>query len=558
MKFAAVLFIFGFLSLPLSAQTSDPDSLTRIKVLIADEDWHEVVRSAEAETSPSAEVNYFYGIALARLERWDDAKIAFEYGRSQQPDDKRFPIELAGISFRQKKYREAAGYLRRALRIDPEDKYANDFLGSVYFLQGNIEAALKYWNRVSKPHIEQVQADPSPKVDEVLLDRAFEFAPASVLKLSEFQTTEARVGGLGIFPYKKFDLNARIDGSFDVVFRARERNGFGANKWQALVSLFRGLPFQTVSPEYYNIGGRATNIVSLIRWDAQKRRLWANLSSPLSGNPKRRYSLDLDLRDENWEVRDLSHGATQPVGLKLQKEAIAASVTSFESGRWNWSTGVEVSHRRILDFDSGAGLGPQFLTGGFQLKHLGQLNYVLARVPERRFVVKSGVSTQLGRTWSKPSKAFAKLQASIETQWLPQAIGDDYEMQGKVRVGWTLGQIPFDELFVLGVERDNDLWLRAHSGTRNGQKGNAPMGRNYFLSNWEVDKNVFDRSLIKIKLGPFLDVGRITDDSISAGSNEWLWDVGAQAKIVVLGQQIRFSYGRDLRSGDDVFYVTFR
>jgi len=558
MKFAAVLFIFGFLSLPLSAQTSDPDSLTRIKVLIADEDWHEVVRSAEAETSPSAEVNYFYGIALARLERWDDAKIAFEYGRSQQPDDKRFPIELAGISFRQKKYREAAGYLRRALRIDPEDKYANDFLGSVYFLQGNIEAALKYWNRVSKPHIEQVQADPSPKVDEVLLDRAFEFAPASVLKLSEFQTTEARVGGLGIFPYKKFDLNARTDGSFDVVFRARERNGFGANKWQALVSLFRGLPFQTVSPEYYNIGGRATNIVSLIRWDAQKRRFWANLSSPLSGNPKRRYSLDLDLRDENWEVRDFSHGATQPVGLKLQKEAIAASVTSFESGRWNWSTGVEVSHRRILDFDSGAGLGPQFLTGGFQLKHLGQLNYVLARVPERRVVVKSGVSTQLGRTWSKPSKAFAKLQASIETQWLPQAIGDDYEMQGKVRVGWTLGQIPFDELFVLGVERDNDLWLRAHSGTRNGQKGNAPMGRNYFLSNWEVDKNVFDRSLIKIKLGPFLDVGRITDDSIGTGSNEWLWDVGAQAKVVVLGQQIRFSYGRDLRSGGDVFYVTFR
>ena len=27
-------------------------------------------------------------------------------------------------------------------------------------------------------------------------------------------------------------------------------------------------------------------------------------------------------------------------------------------------------------------------------------------------------------------------------------------------MGKTSGQIPFDELFILGLERDNDLWLR--------------------------------------------------------------------------------------------------
>ena len=75
-------------------------------------------------------------------------------------------------------------------------------------------------------------------------------------------------------------------------------------------------------------------------------------------------------------------------------------------------------------------------------------------------------------------------------------------MQGKVRAGWTFGQSPFDELFMLGVERDNDLWLRAHVGTRDGRKGNAPMGRSYFLSNWEIDKNVFSGSFIDLKLGP--------------------------------------------------------
>ncbi|HUF05015.1 MAG TPA: tetratricopeptide repeat protein [Aridibacter sp.] len=558
MKAAAVLVVLAVLSFPLRAQTSDPDSLARIKQLVAEERWQEIVRIAEAEAAPSADLNYYYGIALARLERWGDAESAFERGSTQQPRDERFPIELAGIRFRQKKYGEAADYLQRALRLDPADSYANDFLGSVYFLQGNLEAALKYWNRVSKPHVEQVQLEPPPKVDRVLLDHAFVFSPASVLRLSELQTTEARVGGLSIFPDRNFDLEARPDGKFDVVFRSRERNGWGASKWQGLLSLFRGLPFQTIHPEFYNISGRAINIVSLYRWDAQKRRIWTNLSGPFSGDPKWRYQLDLDLRDENWDIRDFSDDSALPGGLKLRKQAFAAGVTSFENGRWSWSTGVELSHRRFLDVTPDTALTPQLLTEGFQLKHLGQTDYVLARVPERRFVVSTGVSTQLGRTWSQPSRAFAKLQGSLETHWFPQASGDDYEMEGKIRVGWTFGEVPFDELFVLGVERDNDLWLRAHVGTQDGRKGNAPMGRNYFLSNWEFDKNVYSKSLINLKLGPFLDIGRITDSSGRLGSQIWLWDLGMQAKVRVLGQSVRFSYGRDLRSVGDVFYVAFR
>ena len=69
---------------------------------------------------------------------------------------------------------------------DPKDSYGNNFLGTVYFLQGNIEGALKYWNRVGRPQIAEVQAVPTPRVNAGLLDRAFAFAPASVLGLPDF------------------------------------------------------------------------------------------------------------------------------------------------------------------------------------------------------------------------------------------------------------------------------------------------------------------------------------------------------------------------------------
>lgn len=561
MRAATVLLVLAVSSFPLQAQTStfDRQRPDQIKLLLAEERWPEVVQLAEAEERRTADVNYYYGIALTRLGRWDDAARALKQGLRQQSGDKRFPLELAGVYFKQKKYSEAAKYLRRAQRLDPAEAYANDFLASVYLLLGNLDAALKYWNRVSKPQIEEVQLDPQPRVDPVLLDRAFAFAPATVLLRSELHTSEASVIGLNIFSSSRFDLEARPDGKFDVAFRARERGGWGTNKWMGLISLFRGLPFETIHLEFFNMRRRAINSVSLIRWDSEKQRVWTSLSGPLSANPKWRYRIELDLRNENWDIHDSSVGSAPLLGrLKLRKQAFAAGITSIVNGRWNWSTGVELSRRKFRDVDPGSALTPELLAQGFQLKHLGQLNYILARVPERRVVVSTGVSSELGRIWSDTSQAFARVEGSVETHWLPQAEGDDYEMRAKVRAGNTFGQIPFDELFSLGVERDNDLRLRAHKGTRDGRKGNAPLGNSYFLSNWEIDKNVISSGPITLKMGPFLDTGRISYSSPGLGSRKWLWDVGAQAKVRAFGLGLTFSYGRDLRTGIDLFRVSFR
>jgi Tetratricopeptide repeat len=556
--FLLILFILVVNSFPVGAQnsTSDHRDIAEVRRLLTEGRWLEIIRLGETESVRSADFIYYYGTALARLERWDDASNEFRSGLKQYPGDKRFYLGLAGVSFKQKNYRDAVEHLRSALELDPADSYAIDFLASVYFLQGNLEAALKYWNRISKPQIEEVKLDPAPRVDPVLFDRAMALAPASVLSLSELHTTRARIEGLNIFPTYRFDLEARTDGKFDVVFRGRERNGWGNGKLEPLLSLFRGLPFQTIHSDFFNIRRRAINSESLIRWDSQKRRFRTNLSGPFARESKWRYQLDLDLRNENWEIRDTSAGGRQMLGsLNLRKQAFTAGLTSFESGRWNWSTGVEISHRDFRNVVSGASFTPQLLSQGHQLKHLAQLNYVLARVPEKRLTVTTSASTQFGRLWAEESRAIAKLQWSLQAHWLPQASGDDYEMQGRVRAGKQFGGAPFDELFVLGIERDNDLWLRGHVGTRNGRKGSAPMGENYFLANWEIDKNIYSNALIGFKLGPFLDSGKITGSSSGMGSEQWLWDLGAQAKVRLLGLGVSFAYGKDLRSGNNAFYL---
>jgi hypothetical protein len=168
----------------------------------------------------------------------------------------------------------------------------------------------------------------------------------------------------------------------------------------------------------------------------------------------------------------------------------------------------------------------------------------------------AAASSEAARLWSNNPQTFEKLTGSLGWHWFPQVSGDDYETSQQLRAGKTFGQPPFDELFILGLERDNDLPLRAHIGTRDGRKGSAPLGRNYLLENWEINKNIYGNGIIKFQLGPFLDIGKITDPGTGLGSRQWLFDTGAQARLRVFSSGLVFSYGKDLHTGNNAFYVT--
>lgn len=549
-----LLLLTAFCALPAYAQNA-PEAEAR--QLFEQERWADLAQLLGNAPRASADLCYYYGVALAHQERWQEANKALRAGQQLAPGDKRFPIELAGVAFKQKQYGAAKRYLRRGLQLDPSDAYTNEFLATIYFLEGNTEAALKYWNRTSKPEIVEVRNEPALRVRPALLDHAFAFAPASTLTLDELLASEARVRGLEIFPSYKIELAARPDGKFDAVFRAQERNGFGNSKIETLFRVFGGIFFQEITPEYYNLRGSGTNIVSLARWDPDKRRAVAELSGPLGGNPNWRYRVAADLRNENWTVQTSFTGPSTVLGrLNLRRESFTAEISRLVGARLSWSAGFEVSHRDFRSIVAGVFLTPELLAQGHQIKQTAKLTYELWRLPERRFTISSGVNSQAGRIWSQPGQSFEKLQGTLEARWFPRARGDDYETRWQLRSGKTFGQVPFDELFMLGVERDNDLLLRAHVGSRHGQKGSAPLGRQYFLSNWENDKNVYSNGILTVKLGTFLDTGKITNPSSAAGPQKWLFDAGAQAKLRVFGVGVVLLYGKDLRSGNNAFYAT--
>ncbi len=537
-----------------SRQAAADSILTGIRGLYESGQWEAILQLIPAEPQAPAEFDYYRGMALARLERWPEARAAFQSGWLKAPRDTRFPIELAGVMFKLGKRSESESFLKRALRLDPADTYANDFLAGLYFLDGNLEAALKYWNRAGKPLVHDVNMEPGLHIDLVLLDHALAFSPDEVLTLKEFNISRALVDSLGVFSSARFELQPADDGSFNLSFGAMERNGLGGSWAERLVSLLRGVPYQTVHPEYFNIKGTAWNSISLFRWDSQKRRLYTSLSGPAGSNPGLRFRVLLDARRENWNIASSLRSSTSwGTHFTMKTLEAGAEIQTFPGSRTRMRNGIFLSDRHFDVIPAGDPVSQALFGKGVALGYEIALDQSWS-IPEHRFDLSWGVQSRAAKILASPDGPFLRTSGAVQWQWLPRAVGNDYRISGRFGAGTTAGRAPFDELFSLGMDRDNDLYLRGHNGTPEGKKGSGPLGRGYVLMNLQMDKLVHSSGLWELSIGPFFDTGRTFDDTKLFGS-PWLCDAGLQSRLTVLNRfTLSLSYGRDLDGGKGAFF----
>src|SRR5437879_11614409 len=146
--------------------------------------WEQAAKLAQGPADQSPDFDFLAGLALARLEKWDEAKLAFDAGFRKTPGDSRFLVELAGVAYKQKDFRTAKRHLHATLKLNPRDPYSSEFLATIYFLEDNLEGALKYWNPEDKPRLKGVEFTPSLKLKESLRNSAVVFDAARALTVA--------------------------------------------------------------------------------------------------------------------------------------------------------------------------------------------------------------------------------------------------------------------------------------------------------------------------------------------------------------------------------------
>ena len=546
------LMVGAFSAIALATGQATQEIDRQVRTLYEHGEWAEAARLATQPDGHSADLDLYRGLALARLGKLDAAEQAFLDGQRTHPADPRFALELAGVAYRRQDIGTAKRRLMEALHLDPSNSYGNDFLASLFLLDGNLPGALKYWNRIYKPLVQNLRFEPALSLRPVLRERAFAISAGQVFTLDRLQTTEANLDRLGVLASYQFDLAPRDDQRFDLTFRSFEGTSFAGGWLGRILPLARGLPYQTLDLDLYNLGQRAINLNALGRWDPDKRRIAMDISGPVRLNPRLKYRLAADARDENWDLRSTYFGKPGGLdGLLLRKIEAGGELIFGVNGKLQWTPALWVARR---SFDNGGESHVFADSWSFELRNA--LTYRLWTWPERRVRVESAAVLRTGRVLTGAPSRFVITQGALSGIWLPQSKGDDLTVAARIRSGKGFGALPFDEFFMLGMERDNDLWLRGHVGTRDGRKGNAPLGTQYSLFQTEVERTVFKFPLVRFQIGPFFDAGRIGDPSGLFGSRGWMKDTGLEARIKTLGNVTwRIVYGRDLRDGRGVFYT---
>src|SRR5258708_37481343 len=333
-----ILFLFAVLALGLPSFAQDPATdqarLPAAQSAFDAGHWQEAAKLAEGAADQSPELDFLAGLALARLEKWAEAKLSFGAGFRKTPADPRFLVELAGIAYKQKDFRAAKSQLHAVLRLNPQDSYSSEFLATIYFLQGNLEAALRHWNPEDKPRLRSVAFAQSLKLKESLRDRTVAFNAPQVLLADALLTTQARLDNLGIFSSRRMELSPADSGNYDATLHLAEKNGWGDSKVEGIVSLLSGLPYATIYPEFYNLGRAAVNATSLARWDSEKRRVSLSFSLPLYGLPGLGLRLYADARNETWNLGQTFFGAGTPLkDLNMRRAAMGAEVHAVVNDR---------------------------------------------------------------------------------------------------------------------------------------------------------------------------------------------------------------------------------
>ena len=105
---------------------------------------------------PTPDAYLYLGIAYRRTKENEKAAEVLKEGSERYPQDPRFHNELAGLNLENNDIEGAKTQLRQALRSDPANSYASDMLATIDMSAGDVQSALRSWNKTGRPVIDDI------------------------------------------------------------------------------------------------------------------------------------------------------------------------------------------------------------------------------------------------------------------------------------------------------------------------------------------------------------------------------------------------------------------
>jgi len=509
------------------------------------------ILSAALADRPAPDTYLLLGIAYSNMKEWQKAQDVLREGSERYPDDPRFFNQLADFYLANNDSESARAALRGALRVDPDNAYASDLLATVDMSEGEVQSALRMWNKSGRPVVDDILHNYYLSFGSWFVPRAIAFQPARPLRYSEWKTTESRLLETDNFANVGLEIEpSPIPAQYNAIIRTSTKaNTVG----DFVFNLVKGLPIQTSYLDLWNIGRSGINFNSNFRWEADRRRAEGQFKIPVPFPGLLHLELGNTWRSEQWNLSPV----IRPEGLPQARFNYKANILRLRFKqiphyRFEIGGGVEYRNR------AASGNLPELFTDSRNTgKFMLETNFRLA---DSRYQNRLHLEGFAARRSILGDANFSGGIAALNNRMTLSRDSRTY-LDWTVKGGTSRGRLPVEDYFVLGLDTSPRHLLRGHATSDHGQYGRGPMGTDFVLVNLDLDRrlavipffNTLNIPFVTVKWEVFLDGAKTFDrNRIFKQGKLWI-DTGAGLRFETPTQSFNIVYGRSLRDGGAVF-----
>src|SRR5437870_6974582 len=513
------------------------------------------ILSEALATRPMPDTYLYLGIAYHHMKEYQKAEDVLNEGSKRYPDDPRFHNELANVFLENNDIDAAKSELQRALAVDPNNNYASDELANIDLSEGELQSALRSWNKSGRPFINDILHNYYLNFGSWVVRRAVTFHPSGTLHYSEWKTTESRLLETDNFANVGLEIEpTRIPDQYNAVVRTATKTN---SRTDFLFNLLKGAPVHTSYVDVWNIGNSGINFNGNYRWDTDRRRAEGRLKIPVPIAGLVHLEIGNTWRYERWDLSPTIRPESRPrARFDYKANALQVRVKHIPHYRVEVAAGFEYRNRAARGalpelFSDSRNPGQFSVETNLRLldgKHQNRLH--LEAFAARRSVIGNtqftgGVAELKNRvTLSRPTRTYL-----------------NWSLKG----GTARGALPVEDYFVLGLDTHPANLLRGHTVADHGRYGRGPMGTDFVLMNTDIERrlatipffNTVSIPFISVKWNLFFDGAKTWDRNRIFRQSKLLLDTGGGLRFETPTYSFNLVYGRSLREGKNVLFAYY-
>lgn len=506
-------------------------------------------------------IHFFLGMCCALQNRLEEAENHFLISLKLNNLFEECYLELGGVYFKKREYKKAEQMIKKAIKINSENKYSHDFLGTLYYISGLTSLALHEWNKINKPILSKLSIESDRSTKKKFLIQELRFNPGQIIKPSMIKETKKRLEKIGNIANVSFNLVPYKESheDFDLLFSFYEEKGFDKNLGFFLISLLRDISLKTLHLDYKNIFDRNINIYTAYRFNSLRKKFHVLLTFPRFSGLPFYTSLAYTDKSEIWSLQDFLPDQTR-VEERIKTKEFTIRFDYIHDDKISYKHYLKFKIRNVPNHLSSNRIEKDLFSPAVRniFSFGGEFNLnLIHNLPKNIFSDFSLAYALLTQTERDRSR-FIKLLLTLENikVWR-KTLSEEVkgELLWRLRLGYSSPEIPLEDKFMLGIGPDIHYYLRAHSSTDEGKLGNSPIVNRFILSNLQYSHHLLKLFPFKIEGGMFIDCANIFGENSLNYENEFIVDLGVFLKIYLFKFPFILSYGHNFKENINSFYL---